>query len=119
MMRALFVLALAMICGPARAQEARPHLELPQQSLTDGQKVKLGPMSIPNSKAERDQRPLMIGGGIVVLAAAMWWNRRRRERFDRSDAVDAKESTRATTESREDSDDLQAAARGEAKDDET
>ncbi len=115
MIRALLVVML-MFAGRADAQE-RPHLELPQQSLTDGQKVKLGPMSIPSSRAERDSRPLMIGAGIVVLAAAMWWGRKRRERFDRedraSDAGTARSEERATTESREDTDDLQAAARGD------
>ena len=112
-------ITIALLFGSASADEPRPHLELPQQSLTDGQKVKLGPMSIPSSRAERDQRPLMIGGGIVVLAAAMWWNRRRRDRFDRSDAVTAPAETRATTESREDTDDLQAAARGDREDNHT
>ncbi len=110
MKRASIVLAL-LFAGPAHAQE-RPHLELPQQTLTDGQKVKLGPMSIPSSRAERDSRPLMIGGGIVVLAAAMWWGRKKRERFDREDRA-AETPSRATTESREDTDDLQAAARGD------
>lgn len=105
-------IVLALLAGNAHAQE-RPRMELPQQSLTDGDKVKVGPMAIPSSKAQRDQRPLMIGGGIVVLAAAMWWNRKRRERFDRSDAP---QTERATAESREDTDDLQAAARGDHED---
>ena len=112
------LLAFVLLCAwnRAHADESRPHLELPQQSLTDGQKVQLGPMSIPSSKAERDTRPLMIGAGIVVLAAAMWWGRKQRERFDRSDAPTTQ--SRATTESREDTDDLQAAARGDQKDNE-
>lgn len=111
------LIAIALLAGMdhAYAQEPRPRLELPQQSLTDGEKVKLGPMSIPSSKAERDARPLMIGGSIVVLAAVMWWNRKRRERFDRTDA--AADTARGTAESREDTADLQAAARGDQKDD--
>jgi hypothetical protein len=114
------LIAIMLLSGTAHAQEPRPRLELPQQTLTDGDKVKLGPMSIPSSKAQRDQRPLMIGGGIVVLAAAMWWNRKRRERFDRTDATESARATDDTTnESREDTDDLQAAARGEQKDNET
>lgn len=108
------LIAFALLLGVehAHAQEPRPRLELPQQSLSDGDKVKIGPMSIPSSKAERDSRPLMIGTGIVVLAAAMWWNRKRRERFDRSDAAAETSETRAT-ETTEDTDDLQAAARGD------
>jgi len=115
--RSLIAFALAFGYSHAQADEPRPHLELPHQSLTDGEDVKLGPMSIPSSRAERDSRPLMIGGGIVVLAAAMWWGRKQRERFDRSDAR-SETSSRATTESREDTDELQAAARGDQKDDE-
>lgn len=110
---ALIVLALAG--GRAFADEPRPHLELPQQSLTDGQNVKLGPMTVPSSRDEREMRPLMIGGGIVVLAAAMWWNRKRREQFDRSDAAADTPSATGSRED-EDTDDLQAAARGDDKD---
>jgi hypothetical protein len=111
MKRVLIAFAFVLGVDHAHAQESRPRLELPQQSLTDGDKVKLGPMSIPSSRAERDTRPFMIGGGIVVLAAVMWWNRKQRERFDRSDARET--PSRPTTESREDTDDLQAAARGD------
>lgn len=110
MKRALLAIGL-VLGGHAHAQQPRPHLELPQQSLTDGDKVRIGPIAITSSRAERDSRPLMIGGSIVVLAAVMWWNRKRRERFDRDEEV--ARPSRATTESREDTNDLQAAARGD------
>lgn len=110
------LLALVLAWGHAHADPPRERLELPNQTLTDGQKVQLTPLTIQDSRAERDTRPVMIGGGIVVLAAIFWWNRKRRERFDRSDAPDSTHDTpRATTESREDTDDLQAAARGDTE----
>ena len=103
MKRALIALALAT---NAHA-EPRPRLELPQQSLTDGHAVPFTPLTVQDSRAERDRRPVVLAGGVIVLAAIFWWNRKRRERFDRSD------TPRATTESQSDTDDLQAAARGE------
>jgi hypothetical protein len=115
MKRALLAIAF-VVAARAHADPLREHLELPNQSLTDGNKVQFTPLTIQNSRAERDTRPIMLGGGIVVLAAIFWWNRKRRERFDRSDVPRA---SRATTESREDTDDLQAAARGDNKDPES
>ncbi|MFN0251614.1 MAG: hypothetical protein ACKV2T_32360 [Kofleriaceae bacterium] len=114
-----WVLAIVLAGGHANAQtaEPRPKLELPAQTLTDGDKVQFTPLTIRESRTVRDTRPFMLGGGLLVLAAIFWWNRKRRERFDRSDSLDsAVNTTRATTESREDKDDLQAAARGEQKD---
>lgn len=94
------LLAIVLATGAAQAQTTtRPHLELPSQQLTDGQKTQFMPLTTTHSRAARETRPLMIGGGIVVLAAIVWWNRKRREQFDRSDVAD--------------SDELQAAARGE------
>jgi hypothetical protein len=117
MKRLLFAIVLVFGNANAQTSEPRPKLELPAQSLTDGQKVQMTPLTIQESRAERDTRPFMLGGGLLVLAAIFWWNRKRRERFDRSDSPDSAANTpRATTESREDTDDLQAAARGEQKD---
>ncbi len=111
MKQALLALALVM-ASHAHADPPRERLELPNQTLTDGTRIPLTPITIQQTP-DRDSRSTMIGGGIVVLAAIFWWNRKRREQFDRTDARDA------TPDSRDDdSDDLQAAARGDNKDDE-
>jgi hypothetical protein len=110
------VFVIAMLVG-ARAQaepDARPHLELPSQSLTDGNKLPFTPMTIPDSPGARDSRPVMIGGGIVVLAMIFWWNRKRRDQFDRSDAP--RDAVGDAPTGDDDTDDLQAAARGDDKD---
>lgn len=96
-----------------------PPRDLPvQPSITDGQNVRLSPMTIAQSKPERDRRPIYLGAGIVVLAAVFWWNRRQRERFDREDARGASRHEREPSRSDDDADDLAAAARGDEPKDE-
>ena len=68
----------------------------------DGTRVVLPPRAIVQDPPTLDRRPIYLGAGLVVLALAFHWNRRRRDRFDRED---------------DDGDDLHAAARGDAKDD--
>ncbi len=113
-------LAITMPPEPALEPAATPRRDEPAR-LTDGQQVHLTPMTIAQSKPDRDRRPIYLGAGIVVLAAAFWWNRRQRERFDREDSGEAPASR--TREARgdvdDDADDLAAAARGDEPKDET
>lgn len=90
--------------------------------ITDGQQVRLSPMTIAQSKPEADRRPIYLGAGIVVLAVAFWWNRRQRERFEREDEGGGAAKPRRVREASrgdDDADDLAAAARGDAPKDET
>jgi len=87
-----------------------------QPSMGGGAHTPMTPMTISPAKREIDRRPLYLGGGIVVLAALFWWNRRRRDLFDREDGVTPAKPVDETTSGDDDADDLQAAARGDAKD---
>jgi hypothetical protein len=53
--------------------------------LVDGTRIVLPPMVIPQDRPAADRRPAFIGAGLIVLAVVFWWNRRRRDRFERSE----------------------------------
>jgi hypothetical protein len=53
--------------------------------LIDGTRIVLPPMVIPQDRPAADRRPAFIGAGLIVLAVVFWWNRRRRDRFERSE----------------------------------
>ena len=99
--------------------------------LSDGARIVLPPMVIPQDRPAPDRRPAYIGLGLIALAAVFWWNRRRRDRFERSDetgdraprGIEHGETARAAKggdpaprrAARDaDADDLHAAARGDA-----
>lgn len=110
---------IAVTLADAAPVVPEPPRELPQQpSITDGQNVHLGPMTIGQDKPAPDRRPIYLGAGIVVLAVVFWWNRRQRERFDREDAGGASKQERERSRSDDDADDLAAAARGDEPKDE-
>ena len=107
-------LAQRVTLAPAHAGTPPPEVEPARGADThaqfrDGTRVVLPPMAIAQDKPAVDRRPIYIGAGLVVLAMVFYWNRRRRDRFDREDAPDDHRD--------DDGDDLHAAARGDAKDD--
>jgi hypothetical protein len=85
----------------------------PPPRLSDGARVTLPPMVIPQDRPAPDRRPAYIGLGLIVLATLFWWNRRRRDRFLREDGIEPP-SRRAARDADADADDLHAAARGDA-----
>jgi hypothetical protein len=116
--RALLLIVALGVLAETAAASPTPMLTPPagmhaasdtHAQLRDGTRVVLPPMAIAQDKPPIDRRPIYIGAGLVVLAAVFYWNRRRRDRFDREDAPE--------TAPDDDGDDLHAAARGAAKDD--
>ena len=97
---------------PAPAPAATPTTTAP--AMSDGTKVKIGPITIPQDEPSSDRRPIYLGLGLVVLAAIFWWNRRQRDRFDDEDRAVPRRSRRPDAD--EDADDLHAAARGDGGD---
>jgi hypothetical protein len=107
--------------GPAGSDLPR----LPAR-LSDGSQIKLPPIVVQAQPQRQsgDRRTAYVGAGLIVFALVFWWNRRRRERFEREDAGDARprprrrrdaarDGTAADRDSDHDADDLHAAARGD------
>src|SRR5262249_31080052 len=78
--------------------------------LDDGSHINIAPSVVPEN-AQADRRPIYLGAGLVVLALVFWWNRKRRERFERDDAVARGDAPPEPARSGDaDADDLHAAA---------
>jgi hypothetical protein len=102
--------------GPtATPPPSRPQME--PARIDDSDRLRMSPMSINPSARENDRRPVYVGAGIVALALVFWWNRRRRDHLDRERAKEeGRESGTQRPQADDDADDLRAAARGDAKD---
>jgi hypothetical protein len=105
--------ALAPAEPPATMAPAPDAQREPPPRLSDGARVTLPPMVIPQDRPAPDRRPAYIGLGLIVLATLFWWNRRRRDRFLREDGIEPP-TRRAARDADADADDLHAAARGDA-----
>lgn len=105
--------------SPATMAPAPDSLPPPPPRIDDGTKVVLPPMVIPQDRPAPDRRPTYLGAGLIVLAVVFWWNRRRRDRFERSETGDGEDGIEPRSGARRrdaedaDAEDLHAAARGD------
>lgn len=72
------VLALA----PAGAQRALPDkpTSTRHETMSDGSRMPMPPITLPQETRATDRRPVYVGAGIVLLAAAFYWNQRRKKK---------------------------------------
>jgi hypothetical protein len=96
---------------PPTDTHAGPTLE--PARLGDGTHTPFAPIVVPPAPQPADRRPMYVGAGVVLLALVFWWNRRQRDRFEREDGPTPPRKRRRDRVRDTDTEDLQAAARGD------
>jgi hypothetical protein len=106
--------APAPAAPPATMAPAPDSLAPAPPRISDGTKIVLPPMVIPQDRQAADRRPVYFGAGLIVLAVVFWWNRRRRDRFEHEDGIKPRRARRPPGDRADaDADDLHAAAAGD------